>query len=505
MTVALNANRPAAYERLETLFRRIDAIAGARAMLDWDQNVMMPTGSAEVRGEQIAALAVVAHEMITDAQTSDRLAEAESHAPHLDSWERANLREMRRAWRHANAVPADLVEALQMAVARCEITWRSARKNNDYKSFAAPFAEVLNLVRQSAQAKAAAFGVSPYDALVDEYEPGGSAARFQAIFDKAEAFLRPFIAQALERQAERPAPLPFDGPFPVSAQEALGRRIAERMGFDFSRGRLDVSAHPFSGGVPGDIRMTTRYDEGDFTRALMGVIHETGHSLYEDGLPEHWRSQPVGKARGMVMHESQSLLMEMQVGRSREFLGYLAPLLAEIFGRSGPAWTEDNLERHYWRVQPGLIRVYADEVTYPMHVILRFRLEQALLAGDLTVADLPGAWNDGMKDLLGVDVPDYADGCLQDIHWPTGAIGYFPTYSLGAMAAAQIYAAAKKENPAIPQALTQGDFRPLMAWLREHIHGRASLYHTDELLEHATGAPLGPDAFFAHLASRYGL
>lgn len=500
----MTANLPHAYSRLETIFRRLDAIRGARSMLSWDQNTMMPEGSAEVRGEQMAALSVVAHGLVTDSETANLLAAAEAQTGALNPWQAANLREMRREWRHADALDANLVEALDLAIARSEIAWRGARAQNDYKGFVPAFAEVLRLTREVAAAKAPAFGVLPYDALVDEYEPGGSAARFAAIFDEVEAFLRPFIGAAVARQANQPPALAFEGPFPVTAQEALGREIAHRMGFDFERGRLDVSLHPFTGGVPGDVRMTTRYYEDDFTRALMGLIHETGHALYEFGLPEQWRGQPVGRSRGMVMHESQSLLMEMQVARSREFLSFLAPLLRRTFDRQGPAWQAENLERHYWRANPGLIRIFADEVTYPMHIILRFRLEQALLSGDLPLDDLPGAWADGMKDLLGVAVPNDADGCLQDIHWPTGSFGYFPTYSLGAMTAAQLYATARKQSPEIPDAITRGDFAPLLGWLRTHVHGKASLLHTDDLLVEVTGSPLSPAAFIAHIQGRYG-
>jgi len=262
--------------------------------------------------------------------------------------------------------------------------------------------------------------------------------------------------------------------------------------------------HPFTGGVPDDVRITTRYADADFSRALMGVLHETGHALYERGLPAAWRGQPVGEARGMATHESQSLLIEMQVCRGREFLGYLAPLLRQAFAGAGPYWRDDNLARFFTKVEPGLIRVDADEVTYPLHIILRYRLERALLAGDLALADLPGAWRQGMKDLLGIDVPTDKDGCLQDIHWPSGSFGYFPTYTLGAMAAAQLFAAAKAADAAIAPGIARGDFGPLSAWLKAKVHGRGSFDPTtDALLVEATGQPLGAAAFEAHLCERY--
>jgi carboxypeptidase Taq len=297
---------------------------------------------------------------------------------------------------------------------------------------------------------------------------------------------------------ERPA-----GPFPTAVQRRLGEMLAQAVGFDLHRGRLDVSLHPFSGGATGDVRITTRYDEDDFAGALMGVLHESGHALYEQGLPRSWAHQPAGAARGMSLHESQSLIIEMQAGRSRAFTRFLAPLLRQAFAGEGPAWSADNLHRIAIEVRPGLIRVDADEVTYPAHIVLRYDLEKAMIAGDLAVADLPGAFNAGMKELLGLEVPDDRRGCLQDIHWPAGAFGYFPTYTLGAMTAAQLFEAALCAEPAIPEALAGGDFTPLREWLQANVHGKGSLLEADDLLTAATGRPLEADVFRRHLRARY--
>tara|TARA_B100000405_G_scaffold293490_1_gene245807 strand:- start:117 stop:959 length:843 start_codon:yes stop_codon:yes gene_type:complete len=275
------------------------------------------------------------------------------------------------------------------------------------------------------------------------------------------------------------------------------------IGFDFDFGRLDVSRHPFCGGSPDDVRITTRYDEDDFTSSLMGVLHETGHAMYERGLPEAWRRQPVGNALGMSIHESQSLLIEMQVCRSRPFIEWAAPIMKAAFNGSGPAWETENLYRLYTRVKPDFIRVDADEVTYPAHVILRYRLERALLDGDMTLDELPAAWNDGMKELLGIVPPTDREGCLQDVHWYDGAWGYFPTYTLGAMSAAQLYAAACDADAAIPAGIFDGDFYPLMTWLRENVHGKGRLVTSVDLLTAATGQPLATDVFVDHLKSRY--
>ena len=498
---------PPAYDALETRFRRLHALREAAAVLHWDMSAMMPAGGAAARTEQLAALDVVCHELLTDPAMGDLFDRAESEAGGLEPWRAANLREMRREWLHATALDAELVEALSRACKRCEFAWREARPASDFAAALPPLKALLGLVRQAAAAKSETLGLTPYDALLDEYEPGGRSARIDEVFAPLEAFLPGFLEQVLAKQARAGAPLRPQGPFPRRKQEKLGRRLMKVVGFDFDYGRLDVSLHPFCGGVPDDVRITTRYDEADFMKALMGVLHETGHAMYERGLPSSWRLQPVGEARGMALHESQSLLVEMQACRSAEFIGFAAPLLRETFcgagDKGGPAWETANLARLYNRVEPGFIRVDADEVTYPAHVILRYRLEKAMIRGALEPDDLPGAWNEGMQTLLGIVPPDDRHGCLQDIHWYDGAWGYFPTYTLGAMAAAQLFAAAVTAVPSIPAALAKGDFRPLMAWLKENVHARASFLTTDELLTEATGRPLDPQVFMDHLRVRY--
>ncbi|MBX6323852.1 MAG: carboxypeptidase M32, partial [Rhodospirillaceae bacterium] len=317
------------------------------------------------------------------------------------------------------------------------------------------------------------------------------------------AFLPDLIDRAVAAQAAQPAPLRPTGPFPREAQRALGETVMRALGFDFEHGRLDVSLHPFCGGVAEDVRITTRYDEADFASALMGVIHETGHALYERGLPAAWRRQPVGQARSMSVHESQSLFWEMQVARSRPFLAWLAPHLARTFGADTGAWTPDNLHRLWTRVRPGFIRVEADEATYPAHVILRYRLEKAMVVGDLEVRDLPAAWNEGMHAMLGLVPPSDREGCLQDIHWFDGAWGYFPTYTLGAIAAAQLFEAAARALPDLAGLIERGEFAPLREWLGEAVHARAASLPTRDLLIAATGRPLDPAVFRRHLEARY--
>ncbi|MGQ9367312.1 carboxypeptidase M32 [Azospirillum sp. ST 5-10] len=493
-----------AYRALERRFARIAAIGDALGILGWDSQTIMPKGAADARAEQTATLSVLAHELATAPEVGDLLDAAEAERSGLDAWQAANLREMRRSYLHATAVPADLVEATSRAVSQCEMTWRTARADSDFAALLPSLAEVLRLTREGAVAKGGALGIAPYDALLDEHDPGARAGRIDAVFDDLAAFLPGLLARVQDRQRAEPPILPLDGPFPTALQRDLGERLMRQVGFDFDRGRLDVSLHPFCGGADDDVRITTRYDEADFTSALMGVLHESGHALYEQGRPRRWMGQPVGQARGMTTHESQSLIVEMQASRSPEFLSWLAPAARAAFGGDGAAWDADNLRRLYTRVAPSFIRVDADEVTYPAHVILRYRLEKALMAGDLALADLPEAWRTGMRELLGIEPPDDRRGCLQDIHWPSGGWGYFPSYTLGAMTAAQLFEAACAADADVRPALARGDFAPLLGWLRDHVHGQGCLpASNDELLVAATGRPLDAAVFKRHLERRY--
>ena len=490
------------YQQLEARFARRGTLNEALSVLNWDYSSMMPAGGAPARAEQMSLLEVMAHEILTAPELPDLFEQAQGQNE-LGDWQRANLKEMRRDWLHATAVPGHLVQALSKAGVDCEMAWRLARPANDFAGILPKLETVLNLAREVAAAKAAKLDKPLYDALLDAYEPDGSAAEIDRQFAALSAFLPGAIGAAIDRQKSRPAPLQPQGPFPIERQKQVGLKFMAALGFDFDHGRLDVSAHPFCGGTPDDVRITTRYREDDFARAMMGVLHETGHALYERGLPVDWRRQPVGRARGMSLHESQSLLMEMQACRSREFIEFAAPLLRDTFGGSGPAWDADNLYRLNTRVERSLIRVDADEATYPAHVILRYRLERALIEDRLQLKDLPGAWNDGMRELVGIAPTDDRDGCLQDIHWYCGLWGYFPTYTLGAMTAAQLFQAATVQDASIKPGLATGDFAPLLAWLRTNVHNRASSVPAAQLLTDATDKPLDTDAFQRHLQSRY--
>ena len=496
----MNASADTAYARLQDRFTRIATLHEASGMLGWDAAAMMPSGGAAARGDQLAVLAGLAHAQLTAPSVGDDLAEAEAPS---DDWRDANLRLMRHAYTRATAVPADLVEAAARANSACETVWREARRTADFAMVAPHLAEAVRLVRESAAAMAPALGLSPYDALMDGYQPGIGVADVTPVFAGYEAFLRDALPRAEERQARQPAPLRLPGQFPADTQEALCRRLSARAGLEFTHARLDRSTHPFCGGTPTDVRITTRYDESDPAQAIMGVLHETGHALYERGLPTAYARQPVGEAAGMGAHESQSLIVEMQACRTDAYLSWLGPELHAVFGGDPAPYDGANLARLWRRVGRGFIRVEADEMTYPAHIILRFRLEQALIGGDLSVHDLPGAWNEGLHSLLAITPPDDAKGCLQDIHWYDGAFGYFPSYTLGAMAAAQLMTAARRAVPDVDAALAKGEHTPLLAWLRTNVHGQGSRLGFNDLLRQATGKPLDPADFEAHLASRY--
>lgn len=489
------------YRALTERFARLSDIDGALAILSWDQAVWMPKGGAQARGRQLATLKRLAHDLLTAPKVGPLLADAEVLADDLDLWQRANLREMKRLWLEATAVDPALVEHIAQATTRAELVWREARAKSEFALLAPYLAEVVALERERATQLAAALGLAPYDALIGLYQPGLTTAEIDRLFAPLEQVLPHAVDDALARQRQAIRPR---GPFPAERQRALAVECMRRLGFDFDHGRLDESAHPFCGGTPEDIRVTTRWDQDDAVSGLMAVLHEMGHALYEAGLPRDWIGQPVGQARGIAVHESQSLAVEMQLCRSPAFVRFLADAFRRSFG-DDPAFAPDNLLALYHRVERGLIRVDADELTYPLHVILRYRLEKALIAGELAVADLPSAWNQGMRALLDIEPPDDRRGVLQDIHWPLGAIGYFPCYTVGALLAAQLVRRMRQELGDLDVALAEGDFAPAVAWLRAQVHARASLPLFDELVEEATGAPLSADAFLVHIAERYGV
>jgi carboxypeptidase Taq len=488
------------YDELAAHHQRLHRLEHLHAIVQWDQAANMPPGGSQARAAALAEMSALLHRLRTDATLPTRFDDAEQEG--LSDVQRANLREMRREWRASNALPESLVTALSLARSRCENAWRRQRPANDWVSFVENFRPVLRLTREAAQRLADDTGLGRYDALMDQYEPGMTCAQLDRVFGHLRQWLPGLVERVIDRQSREPVAEPR-GPFALAAQRELCERTVRRLGFDFGAGRLDVSTHPFCGGVPEDVRMTTRFREDEFLAALMSTIHETGHARYEQGRPRALLGQPVAQPRSMAIHESQSLSFEMQLARGRPFVAVLAPMLREAFGAQ-PAFEPDNLLRLLTRVERGLIRVDADELTYPAHVIVRYGIERKLVDGDVDAEDIPALWDAGMMEWLGVDTRgNYKDGPLQDVHWAEGLLGYFPCYTLGAMYAAQWFAAMRREIPDLDARVAEGDLSPVFGWLADNVWSQASLWTTDELALRASGEVLNPSHFKAHLEARY--
>jgi carboxypeptidase Taq len=490
------------YKQLENEWKRLHAFRGAMAILRWDAAVMMPRGSADVRGEQLAALETEYHALVTSPKVTRLLDRAQASTAGLEDWQIANLREMRRQRDFAIATPVALVSRLAKAAAKAEVKWLQARESGKFEDFAPFLEEVVHLVRDKAQLLGQSRNLSPYDALVDEFSPGLTSAEIDAMFKSLGRRLPGLIREVLTRQEAQPV-LPITGKFTASKQRALAVEIMKAVGFPFDRGRLDESEHPFTEGVPGDVRVTTRFDTAEPFQGLLGALHETGHAMYDVGLPLEFADQPVGRDRGMALEESQSLLMEMIVCRSRSFVTYLKPLLEKHFGVTGPEWSEENLYRHLTRVKRGPIRVDADELTYSLHIQLRYELEKQLLDGKLAVRNLRDAWNSSMETRLGLQPKGDVEGVLQDVHWAVGSFGYFPSYALGAVMAAQFFEALREAVPDVDRQIARGEFSGLMGWLRENVHSVGARVSAQELLKQATGKPLSAAAALRYLEAKY--
>jgi carboxypeptidase Taq len=489
-----------AYDELTRHWTRLHRFGHLHSIASWDRAAMMPAKGNEARAQALAEMDGLLHRLRTDPGLAALLSRAEGEP--LDDVARSNLREIRRDWRSSNALPPALVEASSLASSRCEHAWRAQRPANDWAGFVVNLREVVALARQEAKCLADSNGLSLYDALMDRYEPGMTSAEVSRLFDDLQTWLPPLVRQVRVKQAKEPVIEPI-GPFPKAAQRALSLEAMTLLGFDFEAGRLDESAHPFSGGVPEDTRLTTRYRDDGFLQGLMSTIHETGHARYEQNLPREALGQPIARARSMAIHESQSLSYEMQLGRSDGFIARMAPLLVARFGMQ-PAFEVGNLQRLLTRVEPGLVRVEADELTYPAHIILRFGIEKRLIEGEIEVDDIPALWDEGMASLLGLDTRgNFKDGCMQDVHWSAGLFGYFPCYTLGAMYAAQWFAAIRRGRPDLDACVAAGDFTPAFDWSRANIWQQASRWTTAELAERASGERLNSLHFRDHLEARY--
>jgi carboxypeptidase Taq len=474
-----------------------------KRLLGWDQRTCLPPGGHAHRGSQLALLAGLLSRRMTDPAIGEMLAEVENSTLIHDplAVESVNVREWRRLYDRACKIPEALAIELARAASEGEPAWQAARRNNDWKAFLPHLKRIVDLKRQ--EAAALAEGSELYDGLIHDFEPGEGTRNIQPLFEK----LAKALVELLDRIAgsERPPdPDLLGGDFPLGAQEILIREVLERIGYDLDGGRIDRSAHPFTAIIgPGDVRITTRFDPSNFTMALFSAIHEAGHALYEQGLPaEHWGT-PCGEPVSMGIHESQSLLWENMVGRSTAFWKHFSPLAGKCFPLlNGIPFGEFHSALNV--VRPSLIRTEADEVTYNLHIILRFELELALIRAELRPEELVDAWNDKMRKYLGVVPPDYSTGVMQDVHWSEGAFGYFPSYALGTMYAAQFYAKAEKDLGHLEDSFARGEFGPFVKWLRENIHSHGSRYLPRDLVKVVTGEELTTNYFIEYLSRKYG-
>jgi carboxypeptidase Taq len=492
------------FQKLDDLGRKLEALEHALSILGADEATHMAVGGGDKRAEAMSNLAGMYHAQATAPEIADWIDAAK---PESDDQKLA-LAEFKRQYINATCLPTEFVERRTAATMRSEQLWRELRAKGDWDSFLPALEGVIALVREEAQLRADALKLAPYDALMEQYDPGNRTADLDGVFGDLKSFLKGFVPEAIDAQERRPAKRPrkaLSGPYPIEKQRELGLAAMRAVGFDFTHGSLAVSHHPFCGGVPTDVRMTTRYRTDEFLSSLMGVLHETGHALYEQGLPKEWSHWPLGKARGMGIHESQSLFVEMQLARSPEFWEFALPLVHLHLGEDAiPGWDIADILNEVNYVERGYIRVDADEVTYPLHVILRYELEQELVNGKLEASQIPEAWDAKMTEYLGIStINDPKDGPMQDVHWPAGAFGYFPSYTLGAMIAAQQWAALEKAQPGVRDDIRKGEFGGVNQWRSDNIWTQGSRWSTPDLITKATGEPLNADFFKAHLKKRY--
>ncbi|MDJ0762009.1 MAG: carboxypeptidase M32 [Myxococcota bacterium] len=492
-----------AYDWLLQNSREISTFASMGSAMAWDQRTYLPPQGHAHRAEQLALLTRLIHERSTDPLIGERLADVEGTEMTADPTSAAavNIRDWRRAYDRDTKVPKRIAEELARATSRCETVWERTRPTSDWHAFAPELAKVFQLLDEKAQAIGG--GDEAYDALLDEYEPGQTAASIEPIFSKLRAFLVQLV-DAIKGSAVRPKTEILSQRCLIDAQKGFVRELAQAIGYDLDAGRIDTTAHPFTIGMgPRDVRITTRYAEDRVASAVFGTLHEAGHGIYEQGLPtEHWGT-PRGSVPSYGIHESQSRLWENLVGRSFGFWRYFFPKFQAAFS----AFDDVSLSTFVGAVnavRPSLNRVQADEVTYNLHILVRFELELAIMRGNLTVADLPDAWRETMKTYLGVEPLDMVNGVMQDVHWSAGLVGYFPTYTLGNLYAAALFSQAKQAVGDLEGQFEKGEFQPLLEWLRHHIHGLGGTYRPVDLMRHATGSDPDPGHFMHYCETKYG-
>ncbi len=487
------------YSDLLSHLREIDLANQIGSLLGWDQEVIMPKNGAESRAEHLAWISKTVHEKITDPRIGELITSLE--VEDLDEIQRANVRISKKAHQRATCLPSDFVEDFARLRSQAHHTWAEAREKDDFSLFRDDLSKILDMTRR----KAEYFGYtdSPYNALLDQYETGLTVGRLDPLFKGLRDSVSPLV-RLVSESGVTPDNKWVDGVnWPKKSQEMLSQKVSESIGFDFNSGRRDSSVHPFCGGPnPFDVRWTTRYDESEPFGSLFGSMHETGHGTYEQGRPESLAYQPAGKACGLGIHESQSRLWENQIGRSLEFCEWVIPLWREFFPGKMDDVTPEMLWRSVNQIQPSLIRTESDEATYNLHIMIRYELEKMMIEGDIEVDQIPDIWNEYYDRYLGISPPNRKLGVLQDIHWCMGAIGYFPTYTLGNLYAAQLLESARNDIVDHDENIRNGMFGPLLDWMRKKIHTRGSILEPAELIEEATGRPPTPEPFVSYLASK---
>lgn len=496
----LNGMKPKqAYKELVRLSREETLLASCADVLEWDQEVSMPRKAVKHRAEQLAFLAGLSHDRATDPRYDELLSVLEHSdlTGDPDSAEAVNVRELRRGYDRERRMPRRLVEEMARVTALASKVWTDARKNDDFKSFAPWLDRIFALARE--EADAAGHTGDRYDALLDDYEPGMTTERLSKLLDRLGKDLVPMIDGFRNTSVRKLA-----GKFPVDQQRRFAEHIAAAVGFDLKGARLDIGQHPFCTAIgPGDVRIALRFAVGNVASGILTLLHEVGHGLYDQGLdPQHF-GMPMGEAASLGLHESQSRLWENLVGRSEGFWQFFYPQLAKMFPGVLRDTSLETFRAAINRVEPGLIRVEADELTYNLHIVIRFELERSLLSGNLVAADLPGAWSELYQQYLGITPADNRTGCLQDVHWAEGLIGYFPTYSLGNVYAAQLFAAAERDVGPLEDAFARGDFSGLRVWLRDNVHRHGMRYRAAAIVERAAGNAPDPSALIDSLSSRY--
>jgi carboxypeptidase Taq len=505
------ASASASYSELTARLKRIHTLGSVAGLLGWDEQVNLPPGATARRGEQMALLAELAHAEGVAPALGEALAACEVAlaAPDandaLPSDARIVVDGARRDYDRATKLPAELVSEKARLSSEAYHSWAAARAARDFGAFAPFLQKHLALARR--EAELLGYGDRPYDLAIDRHDPGLTTAQVDALFTRLRAGLVPLArridARVASEHARGETPVALRG-FDVEAQRRIVRLATEKIGFDYKRGRLDVSLHPFCEGSGDDVRLTTRFDADQPLDSLYSSIHEAGHGMYEQGLPAEHAGTALGVAAGMAVHESQSRLWENQVARSRAFWRWLETDFRAAFPGPLAGVSGDALHAAANAVEPGgLIRVDADEVHYNLHILLRFDLEKRLFAGTLRVADLPEAWDALCEELIGRRPAHAGEGVLQDVHWSGGAFGYFPSYTLGNMIAAQLWSAAQEALPGVEEDFARGDFSRLLGWLRAEVHAHGRRENAFELARRATGAELGPEALLAYLESRY--